>query len=156
LGAFKLSELSSREIDSIINEQIICRIGFRGGEYPSMSLFQYTRIGDSLFFHFTEYGNKLESLETDNRVCVEIEDLSVDLGEFRFVLLKGRLQVVVDEKKKEEVVRRLAVEGKKRLSEKFLAAHGFGKGSDWSTFENNKSMIIVEFLRSEALGLRSP
>jgi nitroimidazol reductase NimA-like FMN-containing flavoprotein (pyridoxamine 5'-phosphate oxidase superfamily) len=156
LEVFKLPEMKMDEIEKLIQEQIVCRIAFKGIDYPSISLFQYTRMNGSLFFHFTEYGKKLESVEKESLVCVEIEDFTGDLGMFRFVLLKGCLREVVDPKKKVKVIRKMATEGKKRLSTKFLAAHGFGKGSDWSSFNEKKSMIIVEFLTLEAMGLSSP
>jgi len=156
LEVFKLPEMKTDEIEKLIQEQIVCRIAFRGIDYPAISLFQYTRLNGSLFFHFTEYGKKLESLENDSFVCVEIEDFTKDLGMFRFVLLKGRLQEVVDPNKKAKVIRKMALEGERRLSTKFLAVHGFGKGSDWSSFKDKKSMTIVEFLTLEAMGLKSP
>ena len=148
--------MKEREINTLIQEQMICRIAFIGDKYPTISLFQYTCLNGSLFFHFTEYGNKLESLGKDNRVCVEIEDFSEDLGDFRFVLLKGRLQEVVDQAKKDKVIEKMALEGERRLSTKFLSAHGFGKGSDWSSFSSKKSMTIVEFLPVVTTGLKSP
>jgi hypothetical protein len=156
LKVFKLPEMKTDEIERLIQEQIVCRIAFRGIDYPAISLFQYTHLNGSLFFHFTEYGKKLESLEKDSSVCVEIEDFSEDLGIFRFVLLKGHLQEVVDPSKKAKVIKRMALEGERRLSTKFLAAHGFGKESDWSTFKDKKTMTIVEFLTKEVMGLKSP
>jgi hypothetical protein len=156
LEAFRLPEMKTDEIEKLIQEQIVCRIAFRGIDYPAISLFQYTRLNGSLFFHFTEYGKKYESLEKGSFVCVEIEDFTEDLGMFRFVLLKGSLQEVVDQNKKAEVIRMMALEGERRLSIKFLAAHGFGKDSNWSSFKEKKSMTIVEFLTLEAMGLKSP
>jgi nitroimidazol reductase NimA-like FMN-containing flavoprotein (pyridoxamine 5'-phosphate oxidase superfamily) len=156
LELFKLPEMKTDEIEKLVQEQIVCRIAFRGLDYPAISLFQYTYLNGSLFFHFTEYGKKLESLEKDSFVCIEIEDFTEDLEMFRFVLLKGRLQEVMDLNKKAEVIRKMALEGERRLSAKFLAAHGFGKGSDWSSFKDKKSMTIVEFLTLEAMGLKSP
>lgn len=156
MGVYKLPEMENSEIEKLIRDQIVCRIAFRGEDYPMMSLFQYTRLDGSLFFHFTEYGKKIESLAKDNRVCVEIEELGEDLGTFRFVLLKGRLREVVDRKQKAEVIKKMALEGRSRLSTKFLAAHGFRTGSDWTSFRRKKSMTIVEFEPLEAMGLKSP
>lgn len=156
LEVFRLPEMKTDEIEKLIQEQIVCRIAFRGTDYPAISLFQYTHLNGSIFFHFSEYGKKLESLEKDSSVCVEIEDLTKDLGMFRFVLLKGRLKEVVDPDKKAKVIRKMALEGEKRLSTKFLAAHGLGEGSDWSSFKDKESMTIVEFLTLEAVGLKSP
>lgn len=156
MEVFRLPEMKTDEIEKLIQEQIICRIAFRGLDYPAISIFQYTHLNGSLFFHFTEYGKKLESLEKNSFVCVEIEDFSEDLGKFRFVLLKGRLKEVVDPIKKAKVIRKMAFEGERRLSTRFLAAHGFGKDSDWSSFKKKRSMTIVEFLTLEAVGLKSP
>ena len=54
----KLPKMSTEDIDELLNGAKICRIAFRGGDYPYMAPFQYVRIGKALYFHFTDYGKK--------------------------------------------------------------------------------------------------
>ena len=70
---YKLPKMSSQEIDTLLKQQKICRIAFRGEEFPYLAPFQYVKIGDSLYFHFTDYGRKMRLIEKDNRVCIGIE-----------------------------------------------------------------------------------
>ena len=156
MSVFKLPKMKKEEIEKLVREQIICRVAYQEDNGPTMSLFQYTELDGSLFFHFTEYGEKLKMLEKGGPVAVEIDDFAEDLGEFRFALLKGRLKVVTDSEKKAKVIDKMALEGRNRLSTKFLAAHGLGEGSDWSSFKAKKDLTVVEFIPTKAVGLRSP
>ncbi|MHA1916647.1 MAG: pyridoxamine 5'-phosphate oxidase family protein, partial [Promethearchaeota archaeon] len=51
--------MNRHEIDSFIKEQMLCRIAFKGDDYPYLAPFQYVFLNDSLYFHFTDYGKKM-------------------------------------------------------------------------------------------------
>jgi len=74
------------EIEKLLREQMVCRIAFKGNEYPYMAPFQYVAMDGFLYFHFTDYGKKMRLLEKDKRVCVEIEKYRPDLSEYNFVV----------------------------------------------------------------------
>ena len=96
-------------------------------------------------------------LETDNRVCVEIEKYRPDLSEYNFVVLRGKLTLVKDSKERAKVIRRMAEEGEQKLSTNFLAAHGFKKEEGWSSFTPEKPLVIVKLEEIvEEIGLKSP
>jgi nitroimidazol reductase NimA-like FMN-containing flavoprotein (pyridoxamine 5'-phosphate oxidase superfamily) len=149
--------MGREEIEKLVQEQILCRIAFRGDKYPYMAPFQYVFINRSLYFHFTDYGKKMRLLEEDSRVCVEIESYRPDLSEYNFVVLRGRLKVVIDPQERANVIRRMAEEGKQKLSPNFLAAHGFKKDEGWASFTPEKPMVIVELVEVvQEIGLKSP
>lgn len=149
--------MSEDEIDRLIREQIICRIAFKGEKYPYLAPFQYVYINGSLYFHFTDYGRKMTLLEKDKRVCVEIESYTKNLSEYRFVVLRGSLKVVKGSQERERVIKRMADEGRRRLSENFLAAHGLRPERGWSSLAQKTSPIIVKLDEvTEKIGLRSP
>ncbi|MFW6117510.1 MAG: pyridoxamine 5'-phosphate oxidase family protein [Thermoproteota archaeon] len=153
----KLPEMDESEIRNLLQEQMICRIAFKGDVYPYISLFQYTRIGGVLYFHFTDYGNKIKLLEEDSRVCVEIEDYQPDLSEYRFAVLRGELEVVEDTEEKAEAIRKMAEEGRHRLSTNFLAAHGFRREEGWESLNPRRELVIVKLKQvTGIIGLRSP
>ncbi len=157
LTIFKLPRMDKREVQNVIRDQFLCRIAFHGREHPYIAPFQYTFMDNSLYFHFTNYGKKMRLLGKDNRVCVEIEKYKPDLSEYRFVVMNGTLRVVTDSEERKRVIKRMAQEGKRKLSTSFLFAHGFRQDQGWSSFSHEKPMVIVKLEDVEQIiGLRNP
>ena len=152
----KLPLMSKSERDNLIRTQCLCRIAFRGTEYPYIAPFQYAVINDNLYFHFTDYGNKMRLLQSDNSVCVEIEDLKPDLSEYRFVSLRGKLVIVHDAVERQAAILQMVEQGRNNLSPNFLAAHGINKKEGWATLLSNKSLIIVKLDIKKTVGVKSP
>ena len=152
----KLPRMTKQEIEELIDQQILCRIAFKGREYPYMAPFQYVTMNGVLFFHFTSYGKKMKMLKANNRACVEIESYSPDLSEFKFVVLTGELQLVTDEAERSQAIKLLVKEGEKRLSRNFLVAHGLSRSEDWPSLGKGKSLVIVKLAEIvERIGLKS-
>jgi nitroimidazol reductase NimA-like FMN-containing flavoprotein (pyridoxamine 5'-phosphate oxidase superfamily) len=157
LKIVKLPKMTKREIDELIEQQILCRIAFRGSDYPYIAPFQYVRFNGNLYFHFTNYGKKMRLLEKDKRVCVEIEKYLPDLSEYQFVILQGRLNVVTESKERENVIRMMAKAGEEELSSNFLSVHGFSREDGWSALSPEKPLVVVKLDHvTTELGLRSP
>jgi len=157
LTVVKLPKMEKFEIEKLLQEQMLCRIAFKGDKYPYMAPFQYVLMDGFLYFHFTDYGRKMRLLEKDKRVCVEIEKYRPDLSEYNFVVFRGELRLVRDPQERAEVINRIAEEGKQKLSTNFLAAHGFKKEEGWSSFTPDKPVMIVKLERvTEKIGLKSP
>ena len=157
MTAFKLPKMSKHEIEKLIQEQMLCRIAFKGNAYPYIAPFQYVFMDGFLYFHFTDYGKKMRLLGRDKRVCVEIEQYKPDLSEYSFVVLRGKLESVTDSQERAKAIKRMAEEGRQKLSPKFLAAHGFKKEEGWSSFASKKSVVIFKLVEIvEEVGLRSP
>jgi nitroimidazol reductase NimA-like FMN-containing flavoprotein (pyridoxamine 5'-phosphate oxidase superfamily) len=157
LSVIKLPRMKDHEIDSLIQKQMICRIVFKGEEYPYVALFQYVCKNGSLYFHFTDYGKKMKLLETDQKVCVEIENYRKNLSEYRFVLLRGTLKVVKDARERADVIKKMAEQGRQKLSRNFLPAHGLKAEDGWASFNSTMPIIIVKLDEvSEKIGLKSP
>jgi nitroimidazol reductase NimA-like FMN-containing flavoprotein (pyridoxamine 5'-phosphate oxidase superfamily) len=148
--------MNKNEIKSLIGGQFLCRIAFIGEEYPHIAPFQYAFLDGTLYFHFTDYGRKVNLLEKDKGVCVEIEEYKPDLNEFKFVVLKGKLEIVSGSSERERVIETMAEQGKRMLSENFLTAHGIKKEEGWSAFSSGKPFIIVKLNAIKVSGLKSP
>jgi nitroimidazol reductase NimA-like FMN-containing flavoprotein (pyridoxamine 5'-phosphate oxidase superfamily) len=149
--------MEGEEIEALIEGQRLCRIAFKGWRYPYMAPFQYVRMDGTLYFHFTDYGKKMRLLNRDRRVCVGIESFNPDMSEYNFVVLRGTLKVVEDPGERADAIERIAEEGKKNLSENFLAAHGFEREMGWSSFTPEEPLTIVKLDRiDEVVGLKSP
>jgi nitroimidazol reductase NimA-like FMN-containing flavoprotein (pyridoxamine 5'-phosphate oxidase superfamily) len=145
------------EINRLIKGQFLCRIAFRGEEYPYIAPFQYVFANGTLYFHFTAYGQKMKLIDKQEKVCVEIEQYNPDLSRYMFITLKGKLCVVTDPAEKAEAIKKMRNFGEKNLSRNFLAAHGLKADKNWDSLTAEKSTVIVKLdhLVAES-GLRSP
>ncbi len=157
LKIVRLPKMDKNEIEKLLKQQMLCRIAFKAEEYPYIAPFQYVLMNDTLYFHFTNYGRKMDFIEKDDRVCVEIESCKNDLSDYNFVVLRGTLKIVDDLKERAIVIEKMAKEGEKKLSENFLAAHGIRKDDGWDSFSPKKPFVIVKLDKiNEKIGLKSP
>jgi uncharacterized protein len=153
----RLPRMSKEEVDDLIHRQYLCRIAFNDKTHPYIAPFQYAYVDGSLYFHFTDYGRKMKLIEIDPKICVEIEDLGRDLHDFEFVVLRGSLKRVNDPAEREKALTALADIGRRRLSPRFLAAHGLPEGSGWGDITGKKLLILLKLTDvKESFGLKSP
>ena len=153
----KLAKMNKKEITELMMKQNLCRIAFKGTDYPYIAPFQYAYFNGTLYFHFTDFGKKMRLLERDNRVCVEIESYSSDLNRYNFLVLRGRLETVTDPVERAKAINNLAEEGKNRISTNFLAAHGVKKEEGWEAFVPERPLLIIKLKEiAEKIGLKSP
>lgn len=149
--------MSRKEIDDLIGEQFLCRIAFRGKDSVHIAPFQYVFMNKRLYFHFTDYGNKMDFFKEGFPVSVEIEKYAPDLSEYAFVILTGTLKLVVEEEERRLVIQKMAEIGSAKLSTNFLYAHGFESQNGWSAFNAEQSILIMRLEKVTSIkGLKSP
>jgi len=156
MSLVKLPKMSDEEIEELVSKQYMCRIAFNGGDYPYLAPFRYVRMNDTLYFHFTDYGKKMRLLEQDNRACVQLETYQPDLSQYNFISYRGHLEKVEDKKEREKAIKQFRETGRKGISPKFLAAHGFNPEEGWSVFMEDDLVIIKLVDIVERVGLKSP
>jgi nitroimidazol reductase NimA-like FMN-containing flavoprotein (pyridoxamine 5'-phosphate oxidase superfamily) len=158
MAIFKLPKMTKQEMWKLIRRQRLCRIAFKGVEYPYMAPFQYAVLNNTLYFHFTDYGTKMKLIENDKRVCVEIEEYKEDLSEYRFIVLSGTLEIITDTQERAKAIQKLAEDGKQKLSPNFLPAHGFKKEEGWHSLNpTNNSLVVIKLETiTQEIGLKSP
>jgi len=156
MGPVKLPKMSKDEMEKLLGDQFICRIAFNGGEYPYLAPFRYIVIDGVLYFHFTDYGKKMNLVEQNDRVCVQIESYQPDLSDYNFVSLRGRLEKVTNQKEYKEAVRQFSETGEKEISPKFLVAHGFNPEDGWDALNGDELVIMKLVDIVERVGLKSP
>jgi nitroimidazol reductase NimA-like FMN-containing flavoprotein (pyridoxamine 5'-phosphate oxidase superfamily) len=66
----KLPKMTKQEMWNLIRKKRLCRIAFRGEDYPYIAPFQYVVFDKTLYFHFTDYGTKMKLIQKDRNVCV--------------------------------------------------------------------------------------
>jgi nitroimidazol reductase NimA-like FMN-containing flavoprotein (pyridoxamine 5'-phosphate oxidase superfamily) len=153
----EMPKMKENEIEELIGEQFLCRIAFMGDLQPYIAPFQYVVVNGSLYFHFTDYGKKMNFVRQENPVCVEIERYTSNLSEYGFVVLTGKLRLVEDQEERKMAIEKMAEGGKNKLSANFLLAHGFSQGSDWTDFTADKPILIIKLDDvTEKIGLKSP
>lgn len=153
----KLPSMKRKEIDDLIGEQFLCRIAFRGKDSVYIAPFQYVFINNRLYFHFTNYGNKMVLFKEGFPVCVEIEKYTPDFSKYAFVILTGTLKIVTEKDEREMAIQKMAEIGHRKLSTNFLHAHGFESQSGWSNFNSEQPMIILRLEKVTSIkGLKSP
>lgn len=149
--------MSRKEIDDLVGEHFLCRIAFRGKNGIYIAPFQYVFTNRHLYFHFTDYGNKMTFLGEGFPVCVEIERYSPDLSEYAFVTLTGTLKQVAEGEERREAIQKMAEIGSNKLSTNFLCAHGFEKQKGWSAFNAEQPILILRLENVTSIkGLKSP
>jgi uncharacterized protein len=149
--------MSRKEVDNLISEQFLCRIAFKGKDSVYIAPFQYVFMNKHLYFHFTDYGNKMALLREAFQVCVEIEKYSPDLSEYAFVILAGTLKIVVEEEERRNAIQKMAEFGSAKLSKNFLCAHGFESQNGWSAFNPEQPILILKLEKVTSIkGLKSP
>jgi nitroimidazol reductase NimA-like FMN-containing flavoprotein (pyridoxamine 5'-phosphate oxidase superfamily) len=149
--------MNEKEIENLINEQILCRIAFKGTKFPYIAPFQYVKMGSTLYFHFTDYGKKMRLLNKDTRVCVEIEKYLPDLSEYNFVSMQGKLSIVSDPDERARALKTLSEMGEKKLSNNFLPAHGLKTEEGWSSLQSERDLVVVKLEKvNKIIGLKSP
>jgi nitroimidazol reductase NimA-like FMN-containing flavoprotein (pyridoxamine 5'-phosphate oxidase superfamily) len=153
----KMPKMNENEIEKLVSEQFLCRIAFRGEAQPYIAPFQYVVVDGILYFHFTDYGKKMSFFKQGTPVCVEIEQYTPNLSEYKFVVLTGNLKLVKNREERKKVIKKMADLGKQKLSPNFLVAHGFSQGSDWDVFTAEKAILIIKLDEvREKTGLKSP
>lgn len=157
MSIVKLPKMEREMVEKLLTQQVICRIAFRGDEYPYMAPFQYAYIDGNLYFHFTRYGKKMKLIEQDSRVAVEIETYQPDLHQYCFVVFRGELEIVSDSNERTRVINYMASVGAEKLSTNFLAAHGLKITDGWESLSPDKPFIIVKLKGIiETIALGSP
>jgi hypothetical protein len=61
------------ELERIISSARVCRIAFKGEEYPYVIPVCFGYRDRSVYFHSSKEGKKIDRINADNRVCFELE-----------------------------------------------------------------------------------
>ena len=126
MNIFKIPRMEKHEYDRLIQDNYICRIAFRGGDFPYIAPFLYSFDGKYLYFLPTRYGRKIDYFHKDPHVSVEIEYYSSDFSNYKFISLQGTLEEIKDNNEKQRVRSDFVnLIRKRKLSPNVLAALGY-------------------------------
>ena len=115
-----IGELSEREIESLLHEEIVARIAYvdRRG-YPYIVPITYAYDGNALF-GYSPYGSKLEAMRDQPRVCAEVDRVR-DAANWFSVVALGRF---------DELRGDAAIDAVRRISERLATVAAVDAGPD--------------------------
>ncbi len=88
---FDLPDMSHKEMDDLLRSNILCRISFHDEPFPYTLPMEYYYFGDVMYFHFTTTGKKMDLLNNNPNVTVEVDWSNDMLTDYKSVILKGTL-----------------------------------------------------------------
>ncbi len=154
-----MPEMTPREVEGLLQNNFLCRIAFKSGEdsHPYISPFIYVYLHRTMYFFFTDYGKKMSFLKKDAAVCVEVDSTTPDLGNSRFISLRGTLQVVTVQVERSRAIEEIRILAKERkLSPNFLIALGLQGDAGWGAFSPDAPVIVVKLANIvEQVGLKT-
>ncbi len=96
MDILKIPKMDKDEYDTLIKENYVSRIAFKGAEHPYVAPFMYVFDAGHLYFLSTKYGKKIQFYQQNPHVAVEIDRFSPDMSSYTFVTLLGRLTEVTE------------------------------------------------------------
>ncbi len=158
MPAVKLPEMTPREVEEVLQNNFLCRIGFKGSEdsHPYISPFVYVYVHRTMYFFMSDYGKKVAYLKKDASVCVEVESTTPDLSNCSFLSLRGTLQVVSVQVERSRAIEQIRIMAKERnLSPNFLIALGLQGDAGWGSLTHEAPLIVVKLANIvEQVGLK--
>ena len=151
----KLPKMYEKEIRDALKNNNLCRIAFIEGNFPYISPFQYVFLNNELYFHFTDYGKKMEIIKKNRNVCVSIEKFEEDLSSYYFISIQGKLQLVDNETEKVDIANKMVKDARENFSTNFLKAHGFDKNDGWDHFSFKDQVFYKLEEVGEPIALKS-
>jgi len=65
--------IDSKEIASILQEAVVCRLGLMEDDYPYIVPMNFACQGNFLYLHAASEGKKINILKKNNHVCFEVD-----------------------------------------------------------------------------------
>lgn len=139
---YKLPTMSKREVDRLLQSCRICRMAFNDSPQPYIIPLDYVYVNGKMYFHFANYGRKVELLKKDSHVSVEVDRFNSDMTEYESVTLMGTLVNVIDPAEKKMASEALLDMIESRGGKKNVAArHGYER-LDLGTLSSESSMVL--------------
>jgi uncharacterized protein len=151
----KLPEMTPAEMERLLSEQMICRMALNDEPWPYIIALDYIYSDGEMYFHFADYGRKMDLIAKDPNVSVEVDNFCNDTPSFSTITLMGRLAKVTDSDEKKMAAIALRDSAEERGGAKNVAArHGFND-LDIKTLTSRKS-AVYKLEADTFVALKSP
>ncbi len=155
----KIPSMSKEEYDNLIKETHVSRIAFLGGDYPYIAPFMYVFDEDEKFLYFlsTKYGKKIDLINKNPHVAVEIEKYSHDMSQYKFITLQGKITEVKNENEKMDIKAKFVDKIKNKLSNTALAALGYSPDETPQSIMEEERILLWKLVDVEKIvALKNP
>ena len=152
---YKLPPMSDSEVDRLLAESRICRMALNDSPQPYIIPLDYVYESRKLYFHFANYGRKVDLFRNDPHVSVEVDRFNDDITEYESVTLMGTLVEVTDPGEKKMASEALLGTIDSRGGRRNVAArHGYS-GLSLDTL-SSKGSLVLRLDVNGRVALRSP
>jgi nitroimidazol reductase NimA-like FMN-containing flavoprotein (pyridoxamine 5'-phosphate oxidase superfamily) len=139
---YKLPAMSKQEVGELLKSGRICRMAFNDSPWPYIIPLDYVYVNGKMYFHFADYGKKVELFKKDPHVGVEVDRFNADITEYESVTLMGTLARVTDPgEKKTATGALLETIGARGEKGNVAARHGYER-LDPDTISSGSSMLL--------------
>ncbi len=140
---FDLPDMTHREMDRLLRDQLLCRITFHDEPYPYTLPMEYYYFGDTMYFHFTMTGHKMDLMRSNPNVTVEVDWYDELLTDYKSVILKGRLVPVENPSEHNTISVAMSTAVREKAGIKGLLNIPWGKkGVDYLSASNIPLMLL--------------
>ena len=131
-------------IQEILEKGLVCRLGLYDGQYPYVVPMNFGYRDGRLYFHCAAEGRKIDILQKNDRVCIEVDiDSRILRGDtpcrwaakYRSVIGFGRARIIDDDKAK-------------KAGLDVIMAHYGGSGGDYDEKSLQRTSLIEVVLES--------
>lgn len=151
----KLPAMTKKETEALLKSCQVCRMALNDRVQPYLICLDYVYTGGKMYFHFANYGKKMELIEKDPHVSVELDSYNTSVTKYQNATFMGKLALVTDAAEKKRASAALVKAIRPPTGVKKVAArHGYDK-LDESLFASNGSMLMRLDVE-EYVALKSP
>jgi nitroimidazol reductase NimA-like FMN-containing flavoprotein (pyridoxamine 5'-phosphate oxidase superfamily) len=151
----KLPEMTPEEMEKLLASQKICRMALSAEPWPYIIALDYVYSDGEMYFHFADYGRKMDMIKKNPDVSVEIDNFCAEQTHFCTLTLMGRLKKVTSKAEKEMTAKELLDTVKERGGMKNVAARHGVTQLDIDALTSRGS-AVYKLEASEFVALKSP
>jgi nitroimidazol reductase NimA-like FMN-containing flavoprotein (pyridoxamine 5'-phosphate oxidase superfamily) len=152
---YRLPAMTADDVQRLLASQKLCRMALNDAPAPYIIAMDYVYMDGGLYFHFADYGRKMELIEMDPNVSVMIDNFCGAAGDFDTVMLAGRLERVTGGDERARVAQALADSAGQRGGAGNLAARHGLETLDAGAL-SSPSQQIYRLVAVDKVALRSP
>lgn len=154
-GVFRLPAMTKKETDALLKSGQVCRMALNDAVRPYLICLDYVYTGGKMYFHFADYGRKMDLIRKDPNVSVELDSYNKSVTKYQNATFMGKLAPVTDAAEKKRAAAALVKSIRPPTGAKKVAArHGYEK-LDESLFASSDSRMMRLDVE-EQVALKSP
>ncbi len=154
-GLVKLPAMTKKETDALLKSCRVCRMALNDRPQPYLICLDYVYSGGNMYFHFADYGRKMDLIKKNPHVSVELDKYNTGRTKYQNATFMGTLTRVTDAaEKKRASAALLNVIRPPSGAKKVAARHGYEKLEEG--LFTSKSSMLMRLDVEDYVALKSP